>query len=106
MALVLVAEVAYGSGGGGCWRCWKNGTSTQVVMEVLAFNFHQHLEILPHQLDSLDQDQQNTSLLVVEEEFLTLQNQGGQGGGISGGYGGAGSQGPGSWYSMDFLLNK
>jgi|TARA_R100000084_G_C4610298_1_gene127748 hypothetical protein len=47
----------------------------RVVMEVLVFNFHQHLEILPQQLDSLDQDQQFTSLLVVEEEFLMVQNQ-------------------------------
>tara|TARA_Y100000592_G_C5454344_1_gene310503 strand:- start:47 stop:562 length:516 start_codon:yes stop_codon:yes gene_type:complete len=53
----------------------KTEQHLRVVMEVLVFNFHQHLEILPHQLDSLDQDQQNTSLLVVEEEFLTLQNQ-------------------------------
>jgi hypothetical protein len=47
----------------------------RVVMEVLVFNFHQHSKIQYHQLDSLDQDQQNTSLLVEVVELLMVQNQ-------------------------------
>jgi len=47
----------------------------RVVMEVLVSNFHQHLEILPQQLDSLDQDQQFTSLLVEVVELLMVQSQ-------------------------------
>tara|TARA_Y100000004_G_scaffold167581_1_gene200238 strand:+ start:106 stop:654 length:549 start_codon:yes stop_codon:yes gene_type:complete len=47
----------------------------RVVMEVLVFNFHQHSKIQDHQLDSLDQDQQLSLLLVVVEEFLTMQHQ-------------------------------
>tara|TARA_B100000073_G_scaffold209993_1_gene174290 strand:+ start:703 stop:1239 length:537 start_codon:yes stop_codon:yes gene_type:complete len=47
----------------------------RVVLEVLASNFQQHLEILPQQLDSLDQDQQITSLLVEVVELLMTRNQ-------------------------------
>ena len=67
---------AYGSGGGGgAGMLDKTEHHLRVVMEVLVFNFHQHSKIQDHQLDSLDQDQQLSSLLVVEEEFLMMQNQ-------------------------------
>jgi hypothetical protein len=44
-------------------------------MEVLASNFQQHSKIQYHQLDSLDQDQQLSSLLVEVVELLMVQSQ-------------------------------
>ena len=71
----------------------KTEQHLRVVMEVLAFNFHQHLEILPHQLD-----------LPGPAKYFVAGGGGGvsdaaepttgQGGGAGGPYAGAG---PGSY---------
>ena len=47
----------------------------KVVMEVLVFNFQQHLEIQLLLLDFLDLDQPLSLLLVVAVEFLMLLHQ-------------------------------